>query len=78
MRTRAQFGPRLTERGVTFRLWAPAAKTVELMLDRAFPMQARPDGWYELTVEGAGPHTLYKFRIDGELEVPDPVSHFQP
>jgi malto-oligosyltrehalose trehalohydrolase len=63
---------------VTFRLWAPAAKNVELMLDRAFPMQARPDGWYELTMEGAGPHTLYKFRIDGELEVPDPASHFQP
>jgi maltooligosyltrehalose trehalohydrolase len=73
-----QFGPALTQRGVTFRLWAPAAKNVELMLDRAFPMQARPDGWYELTLEGAGPHTLYKFRIDGELEVPDPASHFQP
>ena len=25
---------------------------------------------------GAG--TLYKFRIDGEIEVPDPASHFQP
>jgi len=78
MRTPAQFGPRLTQRGVTFRLWAPAAKSVELMLDRALPMQARPDGWYELTIEGAGAHTLYKFRIDGELEVPDPASHFQP
>jgi len=41
-------------------------------------MQARPEGWYELTVEGVGASTLYKFRIDGELEVPDPASHFQP
>jgi maltooligosyltrehalose trehalohydrolase len=78
MRTEAQFGPRLTPGGVTFRLWAPAAKTVELMLDSAYSMQARPDGWYELTIDGAGPYTFYKFRIDGEVDVPDPASHFQP
>ena len=78
MRTEAHFGPLLTPRGVTFRLWAPAAKTVELLLDRAHPMQARSAGWYTLTIEGAGAGTLYKFRIDGELEVPDPASHFQP
>src|SRR5262245_33320151 len=74
----AQFGPLLTPSGVTFRLWAPAAKSVALLLDRVHPMQARPDGWYTLTIEGAGAGTLYKFRIDGELEVPDPASHFQP
>jgi maltooligosyltrehalose trehalohydrolase len=78
MSTPAQFGPLLTPRAVTFRLWAPAAKNVELIVDRAHPMHARPDGWYELTMEGAGAGTLYKFRIDGELEVPDPASHFQP
>ena len=27
---------------------------------------------------GAGAATRYKFRIDGEIEVPDPASHFQP
>src|SRR5262245_23221360 len=74
----AQFGPALTPKDVTFRLWAPAAKSVDLMLDRAHPMQARPDGWYTLTIDGAGAGTLYKFRIDGEFEVPDPASHFQP
>src|SRR5215467_7808709 len=78
MRTEAQFGPLLTPTGVTFRLWAPAAKTVELMLDSAYSMRARPDGWYELTIDGAGPYTFYKFRIDGEADVPDPASHFQP
>src|SRR5215470_15253275 len=74
----AQFGPLLTPSGVTFRLWAPAARSVELVLDGVHPMQARPDGWSTLTVEGVGAGTLYKFRIDGELEVPDPASHFQP
>jgi malto-oligosyltrehalose trehalohydrolase len=74
----ASFGPLSTPTGVTFRLWAPAAKRVELMLDRAYPMQPRPNGWYELAIEGAGAGTLYKFRIDRELDVPDPASHFQP
>src|SRR5262245_50398947 len=74
----AQFGPLLTPSGVTFRLWAPAAKSVELVLDRVHPMQACLDGWYTLTIEGAEAGTLYKFRIDSELEVPDPAAHFQP
>jgi maltooligosyltrehalose trehalohydrolase len=74
----AQFGPKLGPDGVTFRLWAPAARRVELMLDRAHVMPATAQGWYELTVPGARPGTLYKYRIDGELEVPDPASHFQP
>ena len=73
-----RFGPELNETGVTFRLWAPAAKRVDLVLDRAHPMQAQADGWYELAVPGARAGTLYKFRIDDDIDVPDPASHFQP
>ena len=29
-------------------------------------------------VAGATPGTRYKFRIDGEIDVPDPASRFQP
>jgi malto-oligosyltrehalose trehalohydrolase len=72
------FGPRLDADGVTFRLWAPAAKQVDLVLDRPYPMSAVADGWYELAVPEARPGTRYKFRIDGDTEVPDPASHFQP
>jgi malto-oligosyltrehalose trehalohydrolase len=72
------FGPELHQSGVTFRLWAPVAKRVEVMLDRAHPMQAQAEGWYEATIPGARAGTLYKYRIDGEIEVPDPASHFQP
>jgi malto-oligosyltrehalose trehalohydrolase len=72
------FGHESRADGVVFRLWAPAAKRVDLMLDRAHPMQAGRDGWYELAIPGAGAGTLYKYRIDGEVEVPDPASHFQP
>ena len=59
--------------GVTFRLWAPAAKRVELMLDRAHADAARAaTAGTSSTIAGAGAGTRYKFRIDGELEVPDP------
>jgi malto-oligosyltrehalose trehalohydrolase len=72
------FGPEPTADGVTFRLWAPAAKSVELVTDRVERMQPQPDGWHALAVAGARPGTRYKFRIDGELDVPDPASPFQP
>src|SRR5262249_30773978 len=74
----ARFGAELDRTGVTFRLWAPAATRAEVMLDRAHPMQAQAQGWYQTTIPRARAGTLYKYRIDGELEVPDPASDFQP
>jgi maltooligosyltrehalose trehalohydrolase len=74
-----RFGPRLEpDGGVTFQLWAPAAKRVELVLDDLRAMRKLDDGWYALTVRDAGAGTLYQFRIDDELDVPDPASAFQP
>jgi malto-oligosyltrehalose trehalohydrolase len=72
-----RFGPLIETDGVTFRLWAPAARNVQIMLDHPIPMQTR-DGWFEAHVPGVGPGTRYQFRIDGELNIPDPASHFQP
>ncbi len=73
-----RFGPKFSAEGVIFRLWAPAAKSVELVLDRPLRMQPQPDGWYALEVKGAHKGTRYRFRIDGKLDVPDPASPFQP
>src|SRR6185503_13113448 len=68
----------LTGGGVRFRLWAPAAKRVELICqDHACPMERSGD-WFECRDAAAGPGTLYRYRIDGELFVPDPASRFQP
>jgi maltooligosyltrehalose trehalohydrolase len=78
MSRRIRFGPELTGAGVTFRLWAPAARRVELLLGTPHPMQIKPGGWHEIAVTDAGAGTLYKFRIDGQLSVPDPASAFQP
>jgi malto-oligosyltrehalose trehalohydrolase len=78
MTRRLRFGAEVTETGVTFRLWAPAAKQVELLLGTPHPMRLLPGGWHEIEIPEARAGTLYKFRIDGELAVPDPASHFQP
>jgi maltooligosyltrehalose trehalohydrolase len=73
-----RFGAQLHCGDATFRLWSPAAKHVELMLDRSHRMRPSADGWYELTIENARAGARYQYRIDGELAVPDPASHFQP
>ena len=73
-----RFGPELTATGGTFRIWAPAAKTVDLVLDRPMRMAPQADGWHTLAVAGAHAGTRYRFRIDGEVDVPDPASGFQP
>jgi len=71
------FGPVLSDEGVTFRLWAPAAHKVELLLDAPHDMN-KNGGWFEVHVAEAKAGTRYRFRIDGELDIPDPASHFQP
>jgi malto-oligosyltrehalose trehalohydrolase len=73
-----QFGPFLSDAGVTFRLWAPAARTVSLVLHHDAIRMPQHDGWFELHVAEAGAGTRYRFRIDDELDIPDPASHFQP
>jgi maltooligosyltrehalose trehalohydrolase len=76
--SRRQFGARLSENGACFRLWAPAAQRVDLLLDQPHAMQQGDDGWFIADVAGAGAGTRYKFRIDDEIDVPDPASDFQP
>jgi len=73
-----QFGPTLTKDGALFRLWAPAAKRVDLLLDKPHAMTPGDDGWFSASISGAGAGTRYKFRIDDEIDVPDPASFFQP
>jgi maltooligosyltrehalose trehalohydrolase len=72
------FGAEVRPDGETrFRLWAPTAKRVELMLGEAQPMAARDGGWFE-SIARAGHGTRYAFRIDGRLTVPDPASRSNP
>jgi maltooligosyltrehalose trehalohydrolase len=41
-------------------------------------MQRRDNGWFVVDVSSAKAGTRYKFRIDDEIDVPDPASSFQP
>jgi maltooligosyltrehalose trehalohydrolase len=73
-----QFGARLTADGASFRLWAPAAKRVDLLLDGSQPMRRGEAGWFSADKPGVKAGARYQFRIDGEIDVPDPASTFQP
>ncbi|OIQ71872.1 malto-oligosyltrehalose trehalohydrolase [mine drainage metagenome] len=73
-----QFGATLTADGASFRLWAPAAKRVDLVLDKPYPLTRGEDGWFAAAISGTKAGARYKFRIDGEIDVPDPAAAFQP
>lgn len=65
---------------VCFRLWAPSARNVLLCIEqpaREIPLQPAVDGWCESVVEGVGPGTRYRYRIDGQ-DAPDPASRCNP
>jgi maltooligosyltrehalose trehalohydrolase len=78
------FGAELTGTGeVRFRLWAPAARQVELVLYEAgasssAPMRPLPGGWFALETPTARAGSRYRYRIDGGQEVPDPASRCNP
>jgi maltooligosyltrehalose trehalohydrolase len=77
------FGAECREDGsVRFRLWAPNARSVQLLLHNSPPrelaMSVVGDGWFELATPEARPGTQYTFRVDHQQPVPDPASRFQP
>jgi maltooligosyltrehalose trehalohydrolase len=72
------FGATLTADGTSFRLWAPAAKRVDLLLDKSHPLQRGENGWFSAEISGTKAGARYKFRIDDDIDVPDPASAFQP
>lgn len=58
-------------------VWAPDADMVEVVVDDAETIMARgDDGWW--WSEPLPPGTLYQFRIDGGMLLPDPRSLSQP
>jgi maltooligosyltrehalose trehalohydrolase len=65
-----------------FRVWAPAARTVDVHLlaprDRTVRMEPQPRGYYEATIDGALPGSLYMYRLNEDRERPDPASRLQP
>jgi maltooligosyltrehalose trehalohydrolase len=79
------FGAQITDDGrVRFRLWAPGARRVDLSLQdgqggaQILPMNSLADGYYEIITDKAKAGSRYRYRINGENEVPDPASRLNP
>lgn len=70
--------------GVRFRLWAPACRRVDLLLDGAHrhPMRrsrgVHRQGWFVGVIPGARPGTRYRFVLEGGASIPDPASRCNP
>ena len=67
--------------GVRFRVWAPERREVVLLLEGASSgtvLERQEDGTFAGLVDGAGPGTRYRYRLDGLGPYPDPASRFQP
>ena len=73
------FGAETDELGGTcFRLWGPAACTVELIIGsqpaRALQLMPR---WFELQLADVGAGAHHRFALDGGPQVPDQASRVQ-
>jgi maltooligosyltrehalose trehalohydrolase len=80
------FGPLgatlIDETRCNFLVWAPHANSVEISIsaprDLNVSMQAAGRGYFHALVDDVSSGTLYRYRLNGEKERPDPASRFQP
>jgi maltooligosyltrehalose trehalohydrolase len=73
----------LTDGGVRWRVWAPRAGRVELVLTdgdrkRVVPMDPEPRGYFSHAEADVAEGQRYAYRLDGGPERPDPASLWQP
>jgi maltooligosyltrehalose trehalohydrolase len=77
----SHLGARLdADRGCEFRVWAPRAQRVELVLledGRRIPLNHEARGYCSVSVAGVEEGQRYRFDVDGE-EFADPASRWQP
>jgi maltooligosyltrehalose trehalohydrolase len=81
---RASLGACVRPDGVLFRVWAPRAEALEVLIDRegrplaVHALQRDRDGYFEALVTSVSAGDEYRYRIDGGGSFPDPASRFQP
>ncbi|MGC4031525.1 MAG: malto-oligosyltrehalose trehalohydrolase [Tepidisphaeraceae bacterium] len=76
-------GAEMVNDGISFRVWAPGHKTIEIMFERegvaVLLLEPELDGYFSGQAVGIAAGDLYKIRIDGDpTAYPDPASRFQP
>jgi maltooligosyltrehalose trehalohydrolase len=73
-----RFGPLALEHGYRLRLYAPAARQVDALIDgRTLPMERSGD-WFAVDDPHARAGSRYAFAANGGQPIPDPGSRFQP
>ncbi|MFA6990297.1 MAG: alpha-amylase family glycosyl hydrolase, partial [Candidatus Gastranaerophilaceae bacterium] len=79
------FGAAILPNGkVQFDFWAPDASNVKLCIKQKndelqeIQMQKTDEGWYSLVTDQAKNKTLYCYKVNNNLNVPDPASYYQP
>lgn len=80
MTWRPAFGAWRDAGGVHFRVWAPRALRVDVVLEGegVRPLAPGTDGCFTGTFADLRSGLLYRYRIDGRGPYPDPASRFQP
>ena len=76
-------GANVVEGGVRFRVWAPNAKRIEVVLQQGVgedrqALAPEADGYHAGTVAGARAGDRYRYALDGGQPFPDPCSRSQP
>lgn len=67
-----------------FTVWATFPKKVAVKIvssgpqERIIPLSRDAKGYWKTLAEGVFPGTLYLYQLDGQQELPDPASQFQP
>ncbi len=66
--------------GVHFRVWAPLARRLEVVVEGAGATELRPEahGYFSGLLPAARTGSRYRYRLDGRHEYPDPASRYQP
>ena len=77
---RIPIGAEVLPEGVHFRIWAPKASTVTVVVDGvAHELTAEPSRYFSGIVPALGDGARYQLRVDGDPTLlPDPASRFQP
>src|SRR5690554_1834785 len=65
--------------GTMFRVWSPLAQSLDVVIrGKSHRMSPTERGYLEIHVPKAGDGDLYRIRLNGDHEFPDPASRYQP
>lgn len=76
-----ELGADVMKDGVRFRVWAPKASSVSLVITgepQPFPMNAEGRGYFSTLIRDLEPGRRYHYLLSGDRLRPDPVSRYQP